>query len=77
MDHEFTNKEGVFDLRYGDARSQAAGREVAPTKDNVVGGMLRRVAASAQPGQGASSADPLGDLSPRASLILATTITML
>jgi hypothetical protein len=49
-------------------RSQAAGREVAPTKENVVGGMLRRVADGQQPtaaGAPAPAADPFANLSPR------------
>ncbi|SFI39994.1 hypothetical protein [Bradyrhizobium sp. Gha] len=47
-------------------RSQAAGREAAPTKDSVVGGMLRRVADTQQPGATpAAAADPFSSMSPR------------
>jgi hypothetical protein len=48
-------------------RSQAAGREVAPTKDSVVGGMLRRVAeGQPQPGQTAGPvANPFAALPPQ------------
>ena len=45
-------------------RSQAAGKEVAPTKDSVVGGMLRRVATGQQAADG-TNADPFAGLSPQ------------
>ena len=47
-------------------RSQAAGREVAPTKDSVVGGMLRKVADGQQASQpGAPLSNPFAALPPQ------------
>jgi hypothetical protein len=46
-------------------RSQAAGREIAPTKESVVGGMLRRVADGQQPAAGLDAGNPFAALPPQ------------
>ena len=65
--------ENTFDPETGRTvltpRSQAAGREVAPTKDSVVGSMLRKVADGQQVGgagaTGIDAGNPFASLSPQ------------